>query len=238
MGIKKYWNNTKTPLYSFFFSIPLFIIYEIGIFLSSSSALVLMRNGADALMRQVLSALGINGFHWMGGIFFFGFILTYFYQKQFWRKIEIEANYFGFMFFESCLWSIGLYYFMSNVHILLMVPNGSFILQQVALAVGAGIYEEFLFRVLLISSIGGVLGFIFQWSHNVKKFTAMIIAAGIFSAFHFIGEFGDYFSFNVFMVRFLAGTVLGVLYFLRGFGIVAWTHSVYDLIILTRISTQ
>ena len=44
----------------------------------------------------------------------------------------------------------------------------------------------------------------------------MIIAAGIFSAFHFIGEFGDYFSFNIFMVRFFAGIVLGLLYFFRG----------------------
>ena len=35
-----------------------------------------------------------------------------------------------------------------------------------------------------------------------------------------------------------AGIALGLLYFFRGFGIVAWAHSIYDLIILTRISTQ
>ena len=66
----------------------------------------------------------------------------------------------------------------------------------------------------------------------------MIIAAGIFSAFHFIGEFGDYFSFDIFMIRFFAGILLGILYFLRGFGIVAWSHSIYDLIVLTRVTTQ
>ena len=142
------------------------------------------------------------------------------------------------MMIESCLWSIGLYLFMSNVYILLMNPSGHFIIQQVTLAVGAGIYEEFLFRVLLITGIGGILGFIFQWNNTLRNLIAMIIAAGIFSALHFIGEFGDYFSFNIFMVRFFAGIMLGLLYFFRGFGIVAWAHSIYDLIILTRISTQ
>ena len=111
-------------------------------------------------------------------------------------------------------------------------------IQQVTLAVGAGIYEEILFRVILIAAIGSLLGFIFQWNQVLRNWIAMIIAAGIFSSFHFIGEFGDFFSFNIFMVRFFAGILLGVLYFVRGFGITAWAHAIYDLIILTRITTQ
>ena len=74
MFFKKYWNNTRSPLYSFLFTVPLFFIYEVGILLSSSTALISMRNGADALMRQILSALGFNGFYWMGIIFFIGFL--------------------------------------------------------------------------------------------------------------------------------------------------------------------
>ena len=33
------------------------------------------------------------------------------------------------------------------------------------------------------------------------------------------------------MIRFLAGIALGILYYFRGFGITAWTHSLYDLIV-------
>ena len=51
-----------------------------------------MRNGADALMRQILSALGFNGFYWMGAIFFIGFLITYLFQKQYWNDIEIESD--------------------------------------------------------------------------------------------------------------------------------------------------
>lgn len=197
-----------------------------------------MRNGADALMRQILSTLGIYSFYWMGAIFFLGFIIIYLLQKQYWNDIEVEGEHLILMMVESCIWSLALYYFMSNVYVLLMNPSGAFMIQQVTLAVGAGIYEEFLFRVLLIAGIAGILGFIFQWNERLKQWVAMLIAAGIFSAFHFIGEFGDYFSFNIFMIRFFAGIVLGILYFFRGFGITAWAHSIYDLIVLTRITTQ
>ena len=238
MWVKTYWNNTRSPLYSFLFTVPLFFIYEIGIFLTSSEEMISMRNGADALMRQILSTLGMNGFYWMGGIFFFGFITVYLFQKQYWNDIAIEGEHLILMMIESCLWSLILYFFMSNVYVLLMNPSGAFMIQQVTLAVGAGIYEEFFFRVLLIAGIAGILGFIFQWNDRLKQWIAMFMAAGIFSSFHFIGEFGDYFSFNIFMVRFFAGIVLGILYFFRGFGITAWTHSIYDLIVLTKIATQ
>ena len=238
MWIYKYWINTRTPLYSFLFTVPLFFIYEIGIFLTSSSDMVSMRNGADALMRQILSAFGMNGFYWMGVIFFLGFILVFIYQKQYWYDMEVNSEFLPLMLAESMAWAMGLYFFMSNVYILLMNPNGSILIQQVTLAVGAGIYEEILFRVILIAAIGGILGFIFQWSDMLKNWVAMIIAAGIFSSFHFIGEYGDYFSFNIFMVRFFAGILLGILYFMRGFGITAWTHAIYDLVILTRITMK
>ena len=40
------------------------------------------------------------------------------------------------------------------------------------------------------------------------------------------------------MIRFFAGILLGVIYFSRGFGITAWAHSIYDLIILTKITVD
>ena len=236
--MNSYWRSTRSPLYSFLFTIPLFLIYEIGIFLTSSDDMFVLRNGADALMRQILATFGIAGLYWVGAIFFIGFIITFILQRKYWEETQIHSDYFLLMMMESVAWSVLIYFFMSNVYLLLMNPTGSMLVQQVTLAVGAGIYEEFLFRVLLIAGISVILGFIFQWSDKSRNWTAMIIAAGIFSSFHFIGEYGDFFSFNIFMVRFLAGIVLGTLYFLRGFGITAWSHAVYDLIVLTRMTTQ
>ena len=142
------------------------------------------------------------------------------------------------MIFESLIWAIILYFFMSNVYVLFMNPIGSLIIQRVTLAIGAGIYEEFLFRTILILTLSRIIIFIFNWNLFFSKLIAMIISAGIFSFFHFLGEFGDFFSFDIFMVRFFAGILLGLIYFTRGFGIVAWSHSIYDLIVLTRITTN
>ena len=127
---------------------------------------------------------------------------------------------------------------MTNIHLLLMQPTGNLIIQRVTLAVGAGIYEEFLFRFVLILIFTKLIIFIFEMEYNYSRIIAMFISAGIFSGFHFIGDFGDFFSFNTFMIRFFAGILLGVIYFSRGFGITAWAHSIYDLIILTKITVD
>ena len=233
-----YWRSTRSPLYSFLFTIPLFVIYEAGIFLTSSEDLLVLRNGADALMRQLLEWFGIFGLYGMGAMFLIGFIIIFIFQFKFWKGTNIHGDYLIIMIGESFVWSILIYFLMANAHLLLMTPTGRLLIQQVTLAVGAGIYEEFLFRVLLIAGISVLLGFIFQWSENTRDWMAMVIAAGIFSSFHFIGEYADYFSFEVFMIRFFAGLFLGTLYFLRGFGITAWAHAFYDLIVLTRMTTQ
>lgn len=233
-----YWKFSKTPFYSFLFTLPYFIFYEIGIFFTSQDDLVVIRNGADALMRQALSRFGIIGLYWLGALFFIAFIITFIAQKKKWKESVIVGNYFFIMTLESIFWSYILFILMSNMNILLMNPNGELLIQQITLAIGAGIYEEFLFRVVLILIISSILTMTFRWSKNNVNIIAIIISAGVFSAFHFIGEFGDFFSFKVFMVRFLAGIFLGFLYLFRGFGITAWSHSIYDLIILTKITTE
>ena len=233
-----YWTQSRSPLYSFLFTIPIFVIYEIGIFFISKDDVWVLRNGADALMRQLLASFGIFGLYGIGAIFLFAFIIVFIRQKKQWDKTDIHFDYLLLMTAESAVWALCLYFLLSNILVGLMNPIGKSIIQQVTLAIGAGIYEEFLFRVLLIYGLNGILGFIFQWSVNIRRWGAMIVAAGIFSAFHFIGEYGDYFSLDLFLLRFFAGLVLGIVYFVRGFGITAYAHSIYDLIVLTQLTTR
>ncbi|MBT4753844.1 MAG: hypothetical protein HOO07_09340, partial [Candidatus Marinimicrobia bacterium] len=136
--MNSYWGSTRSPLYSFLFTIPLFLIYEIGILLTSSNDIFVLRNGADALMRQILATFGVSGLEWMGGIFFVGFIITFILQRKFWEKSQIHGDFLLIMMGESVVWSALLYYFMSNVNLLLMNPTGSLLIQRVTLAVGAG----------------------------------------------------------------------------------------------------
>ena len=61
--------------------------------------------------------------------------------------------------------------------------------------------------------------------------TAAGIVAGalLFSAVHYMGSLGDPFTLSSFTYRFLFGLALNALLIVRGFGITAWTHSLYDV---------
>ena len=95
-----------------------------------------------------------------------------------------------------------------------------------------------MFRVIFIACFGSILGFIFQWKKIAKTASGIIIAAALFSLFHFMGDYGEDPNFPVFMIRFIAGVFLGIIYVLRGFGPAAYAHTVYDLIVLTLVTTQ
>ena len=228
--------KSKTSFYSFLFTLPLFFLYEINILFLSWDDILVVRNGADFLMRNILESFDIYGLYGLGLVFFLGLLVTYIFFIKEDQQQEVNVNFLFIMLAESMLWSVVLYFLLFKFMVLLMNPVGKTILQQVTLAIGAGIYEEFLFRVLLIAGLSGILGFVFMWDKTFKNIIAVVLSGGIFSAFHFMGEYGDFFSMELFLIRFFAGLILGVLYMYRGFGITAYTHSIYDLIVLMRMT--
>ena len=56
-----------------------------------------------------------------------------------------------------------------------------------------------------------------------------VLGALIFSAFHYIGPYGEPLELGSFTFRTVAGFLFSGLYVLRGFGITAWTHALYDV---------
>jgi len=228
--------KSRTSFYSFLFTLPLFFLYEINILFLSWDDILVVRNGADFLMRNILESFDIYGLYGLGLVFFLGLLVTYIFFIKEDQQQEVNVNFLFIMLAESMLWSVVLYFLLFKFMVLLMNPVGKTILQQVTLAIGAGIYEEFLFRVLLIAGLSGILGFVFMWDKTFKNIIAVVLSGGIFSAFHFMGEYGDFFSMELFLIRFFAGIILGVLYMYRGFGITAYTHSIYDLIVLIRMT--
>ncbi len=233
-----YWQETHSPLYSFIFSLPLFILYELGVVILFSQDIFMLRNGADVLMRQVLGLFGVYGAYGFSAIFMVGFTVAFLRQKKALKSVAIRGQYLLLMFIESVLWAALLLVSLGSFQSLLSVPTAHKILEQVVLSLGAGIYEEFVFRVVLITGFAKILGFIFQWNKMVRYISAIIIAGAIFSLFHFVGDYGDSFGMNIFLIRFAAGIILGVIYAFRGFGVAAYSHAIYDLQVLTLLTTN
>ncbi|HPD46426.1 MAG TPA: CPBP family glutamic-type intramembrane protease [Anaerohalosphaeraceae bacterium] len=116
----------------------------------------------------------------------------------------------------------------------LYVPHG--FLVNVVTGIGAGIYEEFIFRLVMII----LLMILLQDLLGVNKTTAIILAVSISAAlfslhhhFFYVNgalQRGDPVSAARFFFRFLAGVYFAVLFAVRGFGIAAGTHAWYDII--------
>jgi membrane protease YdiL (CAAX protease family) len=102
------------------------------------------------------------------------------------------------------------------------------------LSIGAGLYEELLFRVLLVGALAWGATKVLGLRPLPAGIAATIVGALIFSAFHYIGPYGDRLNIYSFVFRAIAGMFFSGLYLLRGFGITAWTHSLYDVFLLLR----
>ncbi|MFZ5833068.1 MAG: CPBP family intramembrane glutamic endopeptidase [Planctomycetota bacterium] len=95
---------------------------------------------------------------------------------------------------------------------------------------GAGIYEELLFRLILLSAA--------LWaarrsglSPAMSAVTAVLATSLLFSAAHYWGPLGDEFELSSFVFRLLAGVYFSVVFIYRGFGLAAGAHAVYDLLV-------
>jgi len=103
---------------------------------------------------------------------------------------------------------------------------------RLMLSLGAGLYEELFFRVLLVSALAAGARAWLGLSTRMAAVLATVVGAVIFSAFHYVGPYGDPFQLQSFAFRTISGVAFSALYLARGFGITAWTHALYDVFLL------
>jgi hypothetical protein len=112
----------------------------------------------------------------------------------------------------------------------------SSLLANIVTGIGAGIYEELVFRLILICVLMVIFQDLLGISHNKAIFASVILSAALFSAHHHVVFIDGHFSkssefvMGAFMFRTVAGIYFAVLFAIRGFGITAGTHAFYDII--------
>ena len=111
------------------------------------------------------------------------------------------------------------------------------LIANIVTSVGAGIYEELVFRLILICALMVLFQDIAGVDHRNAIILSVLISSALFSAHHhhilFIdGQFGRgaAFSWTEFVFRTVAGVYFAGLFAVRGFGITAGTHAFYDII--------
>jgi membrane protease YdiL (CAAX protease family) len=122
------------------------------------------------------------------------------------------------------------------------VQKGPTLLADIVTGIGAGIYEELLFRLALICVLMLLFQDVLGWGKNNSIVLAVLVSAALFAAHHHIDFLSgrpnqnDIFDWAKFVFRTIAGVYFAALFAIRGFGITAGTHAFYD-IIATLIST-
>jgi hypothetical protein len=242
-GSSRYWRAARAPRYSITFAFPLLLAYEALAFTLSHSALAGVRNGADVLLKSAFVLLGGRD-----GLIAFGALLVGTGVALVWRDRRhsgpLEARVFAGMVAESVGYALAFGLVTGTLTGLLLpglgiaagvpgaaTPQGDRLgfASQLMISLGAGIYEELLFRVLLVGALAWVARRIFGWRLLATGGFATLLGALIFSAFHYIGPYGDRLELASFTFRTVAGVLFSGLYLLRGFGITAWTHALYDV---------
>ena len=237
-----YWQASRAPRYSLLFALPLLVFYQVlAVWLAAGPRSV--RNGADVILQSLFTAVAGT---WGPLLFMLCLIGGGLWLVA--RDMRAHGSRFKRWVFlgvlaESLLLALAFGIVVGGVTSGLLG-----LLQTLALApavgldwwtrlmvsLGAGIYEELLFRVVLVGLLAWGGKKLLGWRPLVAGIAATVLGALIFSAFHYIGPFGDRFEVYSFVFRTIAGLFFSGLYLLRGFGITAWTHALYDVFLLLR----
>jgi hypothetical protein len=239
--LRSYWEASRAHRYSLLFALPLLLLYE----LLEAVAPVRMaggvvRNGADVVLTSLFTALlGPRGpMVFMAVVI--GISLWLIWRDR--RGGPLRPRYFLIMFAESVVLALLFGLVVGTVTVQILGPLRALaagaggglppsMLARLTLSLGAGLYEELLFRVVLVALIAN--GFrLLGAGRGTAGVIATILGALLFSAFHHIGAFGEPFRLEAFVFRTIAGIAFSALYLTRGFGITAWTHALYDVAVM------
>jgi hypothetical protein len=227
---------TRHPWPSLLFVFPLVAAYEAGVFTLGGAHPESLRNGADNWLRYALSTLGVT-FFWLPPLLLLLILLLWARARWRQRPRDLLGVITG-MAIESVVFAVGLWAISRGLAPLMQrwgielstTPSSQPGLRQAITYLGAGIYEEALFRLFLFAGMMAVLGRL-DLGGPVAFLLAALASATLFSLAHHIGPYGQPYSNYLFLFRLAAGLYFALLFQLRGFGIAVGSHACYNVMI-------
>ena len=231
MAIK---NDPRNLLTSLILVFPLFCIYQLGVVVTYP-----MINGADFLTRFLLQHVVHSRSAYLAFVavvaLLFGIAVLVLRRTQ-----KLRLSMFVPMLLESAIYALT----MGSVIVFVMtrvfgmnprlgpaLADQGF-LSKVVMSIGAGAWEETVFRLGLLTGIAALAEKVIGMRHALALVLALVVSSLLFSAVHHIPPYGDPLSLGVFTFRVLAGVFFGLLFWFRGFAVAAYTHALYDIYVL------
>jgi len=236
-----YWGLSRSPRYSLAFALPLLALYEALAAVINQASGPAIRNGADVLLKDLASALlGARGPLAFGVLLVLAFVVLVVRDARR-HPGRLQGRVFVLMLAESVVLALAFgvvvgivtAQLLNGLAALAIAPLDRMpLLTRLMVSLGAGLYEELLFRVFLVSGLLWIGHRALGWRRTTATGVAVVVGALVFSSFHYIGPLGDALELPSFLFRTVAGLAFSGLYVTRGFGITAWTHALYDVFLL------
>lgn len=245
-----YWARSMRPLHILVFLLPLLVAYEVGsiLYLADPHAGIQRTIDAQQVMRDFFKLLGVAG-SLMPGIAMGAVLLVWHLIRR--DPWVIDARTLGGMLAESAAWTLPLIVLTATVQhatatlsamspglqahtggLVALVHESTRLLlglpvpSRLTIAIGAGLYEEMLFRLIGLALIHFILADLIGVPNRWATVGAILLSAVAFAAYHHPDQPGAWATYI------LSGTYLGTVYAMRGFGIVVGTHALYDVLVL------
>jgi|TARA_R110000782_G_scaffold57258_16_gene119707 hypothetical protein len=233
-----YFGLSARPLHILVFLIPVIVAAELGT-LGLGGEGIGAQLAAHRMLVRFFELFGVLGLHLPALALVITLITQHVMSRDRWR---IEPIVPAAMVVESAFLTGPLL-----ILVLLLQPsetaaaavqNGTGVLTArsgVLLALGAGLYEEMLFRLVVITAMHFVAADLLRMPDAAAKVLAIAVSAVLFALHHdttlpaIAGGGTDWRLFSFYV---LAGIYFGVLFLGRGLGIAVGVHACYDLLVL------
>lgn len=241
--LDSYWDRTQRPLQNLYFLLPVIVLYEVGTaWYAPAGDSRLPRIWAESLLDRFFQMFGVTGYYLPGILVLVVLFCWHLGRRDPWKP---EPKLYVLMWIESLILAAPLYVFM--LVLFRQAPMAAAVeLQHVAgaisssegwkagliFSIGAGIYEELLFRLIAIALLHLLLVDVLALPEVWGVTGAVVLSALAFSLYHFDRD--NAFAWSKFLFYMAAGVYLAAVYVLRGFGIVAATHALYDVMVVVR----
>ncbi|MBV8488762.1 MAG: CPBP family intramembrane metalloprotease [Planctomycetaceae bacterium] len=215
------------------------LTYELGVLWLRQTAPA-ARTGADAWVRHVLASLGLT-LQWFPPLILILILLGWQMTRH--RDWQFEPSILVGMVLESLLLAIALVGVSRLIDVAFseLEGQGSSVLASDASCaarpipsligyLGAGVYEEALFRLALVPILFGLLRLL-QTPQVLSSALAVTGSALIFALAHHAGATAETFTWFAFVFRWMAGVFFAWVFVIRGFGIAVGTHTAYDILV-------
>jgi hypothetical protein len=243
--------RSQQPLEILFFLLPLVIFYEIGLLSILRFEGMVLDNKAHDAIRRVFDAVGIDASAMslpvlsLPGILLVVILLVW--QALSRRRWQVDLRTVGLMALESALLAVPLVVLAQLVVQAFAsgVPAASAaaaaapvslaelpVLGRLAVSIGAGLYEELIFRMALIAVLHTLLVDLLRWKEGPAITLSILLAAIAFALYHPLRDAGGAIDWPKAVAYLVIGCYFGAVFAFRGFGIVVGVHAAYDIAVL------